>query len=167
MWFRRRRRRPQLDLAALDRLSDSISRAVALIEEKLAPTPPAAERRRPVELVIRRSPDEPGPDPEPDPEPELDPQPEREPRPEPASEPQPKTAPEPDQPEGFVLFVPTSSGYRLVNDGDLTPQRGERLRVEAEWYRVLRLGPSPLPGDSRRCAYLEHAFFEHEEATLA
>jgi hypothetical protein len=165
MWFRRRRHRPQLDLAALDRLSESISRAVALLEEKLAPTPPPppAGPRRPVEVVIRTSPNEPEPQPLPEPVPEPEPEPESEPapqpeEPEPSPEPAPAPAPQqPAEPDGFVLFVPTREGYRLVDNGSLTPEPGERLRVEEEWYRVLRLGPSPLPGDPRRCVFLEYA----------
>jgi hypothetical protein len=57
--------------------------------------------------------------------------------------------------EAFILFVPTPAGYRLtVADGPV-PERGELLRVEEEWYRVLRLGPSPLPGNRRRCVFIE------------
>jgi len=142
MWFRSRRRRPQLDLAALERLSETITRAVALLEERLAAPRAAPERPAPPELVIRRADPEPSP-PAPELEPELEPEPE--PEPQPAAE----------GSDGFVLFVATPAGYRLVIPDGITPDRGERLCVEEEWYRVLRLGPSPLPGDRRRCAFLE------------
>ncbi len=142
MWFLRRRRGPQLDLAALERLSEAITRAVALLEERLAAPRAAPERAAPPELVIRR----------PDPVPPA-PEPERDSELEPAEpEPEPHVA---EGSDGFVLFVATSAGYRLVIPSGITPDRGERLRVEEEWYRVLRLGPSPLPGDRRRCAFLE------------
>lgn len=52
-----------------------------------------------------------------------------------------------------LAFVPGSS-YRLV---DIPPGHlghGDMLTVEGEAYDVARIGPSPLPGDSRRCAYL-------------
>lgn len=147
MWFRRRRRRPQLDLAALERLSEAITRAVALLEERLAAPRAAPERAAPPELVIRR------PDPVlPPPAAELEPEPELEPERESESEPEPHSA---EGLDGFVLFVATPAGYRLVIPDGITPNRGERLRVEEEWYRVLRLGPSPLPGDRRRCAFLD------------
>ena len=61
----------------------------------------------------------------------------------------------PTLPSGFVLFVPTTAGYRLATPDGIVPKPGERLRVDEEWYRVLRLGPSPLPGDRRRCVFLE------------
>ena len=61
----------------------------------------------------------------------------------------------PSLPSGFVLFVPTAAGYRLAAPDGIVPKPGERLRVDEDWYRVLRLGPSPLPGDRRRCVFLE------------
>ena len=153
MAFFHRRRRPQLDLAALDRLSDTIARAVALIEERLAPPQSREEPRRRAELVIRRQPDWREPERrEPDPpEPEWRPEPEPEQPPEPAR----GAAARAPAPKGFVLFVPTTAGYRLTTPNGVTPEAGERLRVEDEWYRVVRVGPSPLPGDRRRCAFLE------------
>lgn len=163
MWFLRRRRRPQLDLAAFDRLSETIARAVALIEERLAPAPsPEEPSRRRAELVIRREPD---PSEAERREPEQ-PSPGWVPAPEPDREPDPAgeqpSLPEP--PPGFVLFVPTSAGYRLTTPDGVTPEPGERLRVEETWYRVLRLGPSPLPGDARRCAFLEPSGYPAEGA---
>jgi hypothetical protein len=52
-----------------------------------------------------------------------------------------------------LAFVP-GSGYRLVEiePGPLEP--GGTMVVGDEEYRVARIGPSPLPGDGRRCAYL-------------
>ncbi len=168
MWSLRRRRRPELDLAVLDRLSDTIARAVALIEERLAPTPAGAGPRPAGELVIREEPRWPEPEGWPlereqrrEPEPEADgdgdgdrePEPEAEPEPVREAPVRPVSVPEP--PTGFVLFVPTPAGYRLAAPDGLVPRPGERLRVEDVSYRVLRLGPSPLPGDRRRCVFLE------------
>jgi hypothetical protein len=166
MWFLRRRRRPELDLASLDHLSETIARAVALIEERLAPPPAPVEPRRRGELVIRREDsgsepeipvreEPPAEPPRPVPKP---PEPEPEPEPEPPPEPRP---PPREASPGFVLFVPTAAGYRLATPDGVVPEPGERLSVEDAWYRVLRLGPSPLPGDPRRCAFLEP-----QEATL-
>lgn len=52
-----------------------------------------------------------------------------------------------------LAFVP-GRDYRLVEieQPDLTP--GVAIEVEGEEYEVARTGPSPLPGDRRRCAYL-------------
>lgn len=57
--------------------------------------------------------------------------------------------------DGWVAFVDSPAGYRLrVNHGP-PPSRGAAVELGGVGYRVLRLGPSPLPGDRRRCAYLE------------
>ena len=51
-----------------------------------------------------------------------------------------------------IVFVPGAT-YRLV-EHVASAARGDRVELEGEEYVVCRLGPSPLPGDSRRCAYL-------------
>jgi hypothetical protein len=52
-----------------------------------------------------------------------------------------------------LLFVPGSS-YTLV-ESELPPlRRGDAVEHDDEEYVVGRIGPSPLPGDERRCAYL-------------
>ncbi len=54
----------------------------------------------------------------------------------------------------FLLFVSKPSGYELrERDGEL-PEAGEELDEEEGRMRVLKVAPSPLPGDSRRCAYV-------------
>lgn len=58
-------------------------------------------------------------------------------------------------PGGWVAFVGSADGYRLVEREGAAPGRGERVEVEGTPFRVLRSGPSPLPGDRRRCAFLE------------
>ena len=74
--------------------------------------------------------------------------------PEPASPaPEPDAAPPPVQ-AGHVLFVPAPDGYRLVQRDGPPPDRGAALALEEGAFRVLRLGPSPLPGDRRRCVFV-------------
>lgn len=53
-----------------------------------------------------------------------------------------------------LLFVPGAS-YRLVQIAPRELERGTRLDLRGEGYLVSRVGPSPLPGDPRSCAYLE------------
>jgi hypothetical protein len=53
---------------------------------------------------------------------------------------------------GHLLFLP---GYELVEREGTPPAPGRRLEHAGSVYVVLRHGPSPLPGDRRRCAFLE------------
>ena len=56
--------------------------------------------------------------------------------------------------DGHVLFVWKTSGYELVErDGD-PPGVGSEVDLDGESLRVTKVGPSPLPGDRRLCAYL-------------
>ncbi len=57
--------------------------------------------------------------------------------------------------DGWVAFVPSPDGYRLLRRDGLPPGRGAVLELEGGTFVVLRLGPSPLPGDRRRCAFVE------------
>jgi hypothetical protein len=52
-----------------------------------------------------------------------------------------------------LAFVPGAS-YRLVDIDRPGLGPGDPLEVDEEEYVVGRVGPSPLPGDPRRCAYL-------------
>jgi hypothetical protein len=54
-----------------------------------------------------------------------------------------------------VLFVPAGDAYRLVHADGGPPSAGETVDADGVAYRVTRVGPSPLPGDPTRCAYLE------------
>ena len=74
---------------------------------------------------------------------------------EPIQVPDPSPEPEPEGPTSFVALVPSSEGYRLVDVTGLLPGRGGTLEVEGATRVVARLGRSPLPGDRRRCAFLE------------
>ncbi len=53
-----------------------------------------------------------------------------------------------------LLFVP-GQAYRLVEVEYRTLTVGTALEVDGEVFYVTRLGSAPLPGDTRRCAYLE------------
>jgi len=54
----------------------------------------------------------------------------------------------------YLLFVSKSTGYELrEREGD-PPEPGAEVEEEEGAMRVLKIAPSPLPGDSRRCAYL-------------
>ena len=53
-----------------------------------------------------------------------------------------------------LLFVP-GQAYRLVEVEQRTLTVGTALEVDGEVFYVTRLGSAPLPGDMRRCAYLE------------
>jgi len=132
MWFRRLFRRrpkpPPLDLSALDRLEEAIARVIALVPE-------ARAGRRTVEPPSDAShpaTNEPEPD-------DLEPD-----------------EPEPGEPEpgasAHLLLLP---GYELVELNGPVPERGARIEHDDRAYVVLRHGPSPLPDDRRRCAFLE------------
>ncbi len=53
-----------------------------------------------------------------------------------------------------LLFVWKPSGYELVEREGEPPGVGEQIEVDGREERVTKVGPSPLPGDGRRCAYL-------------
>ncbi len=126
MWFRRRRQ-AQLDLSALDRLTELVGRIVALLPEQ-----PAAQEPEALRAAV------------------PDPAPARTPAPAPAP------APAVVQPEpATLLLVATPAGYRLVEPGGVAPARGDRVQLAEGSFRVLRRGPPPRPGDPRRCAFLE------------
>jgi hypothetical protein len=57
----------------------------------------------------------------------------------------------------YLLFVSKPTGYELrEREGEL-PAVGAVLDEEEGRMLVTRIGPSPLPGDDRRCAYLQAA----------
>ena len=57
--------------------------------------------------------------------------------------------------EMWLAFVPSPHGYRLLELRSAAPERGGVLELEDGPYRVVRVSPSPLPNDRRRCAYVE------------
>ncbi len=58
------------------------------------------------------------------------------------------------QQQQHLLFVWKPSGYELVEQEGDPPALGTQVEVEGKQLRVTKLGPSPLPGDRRMCAYL-------------
>jgi hypothetical protein len=129
MWFlRRRRRQLPLDLSSLER---SLDRLAELVERIIGLIPELAAPR----------PDNPSAPPV-------------EPAAAPAPEPVPEQAAE-EHEAGHVLFAGGPNGYRLHERSGAPPRRGNVVELDAERFVVLRLGPSPLPGDRRRCAFLE------------
>jgi hypothetical protein len=52
-----------------------------------------------------------------------------------------------------LVFVPGVS-YRLIDIEPTTLVSGAAFDLEGEHYEVARVGPSPFPADTRRCAYL-------------
>jgi hypothetical protein len=55
----------------------------------------------------------------------------------------------------YLVFVWATSGYELrERDGD-PPQIGETVDDESGRFTVAKVAASPLPGDARRCVYLQ------------
>jgi hypothetical protein len=56
--------------------------------------------------------------------------------------------------EKYLLFVSKPTGYELrERDGD-PPAVGAEIEEDDGAMRVSKVASSPLPGDSRRCAYV-------------
>ena len=56
---------------------------------------------------------------------------------------------------GYLLFISKPTGYELrEREGD-PPVLGEEVEDDELRLRVTKIATSPLPGDSRRCAYLQ------------
>jgi len=55
----------------------------------------------------------------------------------------------------YLVFIVKPSGYELhEREGD-PPQVGEQIEDGEQRYWVSKVAASPLPGDGRRCAYLQ------------
>jgi hypothetical protein len=57
--------------------------------------------------------------------------------------------------ETYLLFAWTTSGYELREESGRPPGVGESVEAEGKSLRVVKVAPSPLPGDSRTCAYAQ------------
>jgi hypothetical protein len=57
---------------------------------------------------------------------------------------------------GYLLFVSSPSGYQLVERAGSAPAPGDLLQLDERVVRyvVSRVHRSPLPGDTRLCAYV-------------
>lgn len=56
-----------------------------------------------------------------------------------------------------LLFVWKPTGYELREREGEPPSVGSVVEEDEGRMLVTRIGPSPLPGDDRRCAYLQAA----------
>jgi hypothetical protein len=54
-----------------------------------------------------------------------------------------------------LLFVWKTSGYELRERDGEPPAVGDEVEEDAVRLTVTKVAPSPLPGDRRRCAYLQ------------
>jgi hypothetical protein len=54
----------------------------------------------------------------------------------------------------YLLFVWKPSGYELREADGEVPAVGAEVEEGDQRLRVTKVAPSPLPGDSRLCAYL-------------
>lgn len=54
-----------------------------------------------------------------------------------------------------LVFVWSASGYDLREREGEAPEVGSSLEEESGRFLVTKVAPSPLPGDTRRCAYLQ------------
>ncbi|HZN21134.1 MAG TPA: hypothetical protein VFB57_01100 [Gaiellaceae bacterium] len=55
---------------------------------------------------------------------------------------------------GYLVFVWSTGGYTLEERNGEPPQVGTQVEDGERRFRVVKLAPSPLPGDARSCAYL-------------
>jgi hypothetical protein len=56
-----------------------------------------------------------------------------------------------------LVFIWSASGYNLREREGEPPEVGSSLDDESGRFVVMKVASSPLPGDTRRCAYLEPA----------
>ena len=55
----------------------------------------------------------------------------------------------------YLIFVWSPSGWELQEREGEPPEPGSAIEVNGRQERVSKIGPSPLPGDSRPCVYLQ------------
>jgi hypothetical protein len=55
----------------------------------------------------------------------------------------------------FLVFVPRPTGYELREQDGEPPAIGSELELDELRFQVTKVAPSPLPGDERRCAYVQ------------
>lgn len=59
--------------------------------------------------------------------------------------------------KSYLLYVSKPTGYELVERDGEPPAVGAELEEDGVHLRVSKLGPSPLPGDRRRCVFTQAA----------
>jgi hypothetical protein len=57
--------------------------------------------------------------------------------------------------DAYLLFVWTTSGYELREEHGTLPGVGDDVEADGKALRVYKVAASPLPGDTRACAYLQ------------
>jgi hypothetical protein len=55
----------------------------------------------------------------------------------------------------YLVFLWRPSGYELVEREGDPPSVGDVVEEDGGRMTVVKVGSSPLPGDSRRCAYVQ------------
>lgn len=58
---------------------------------------------------------------------------------------------------GHTLFVPTATGYTIVERDGPPPRLGDEIAVDGIAYRAERYRRSPFPADSRSCVVVQPA----------
>lgn len=58
---------------------------------------------------------------------------------------------------GHVLFVWSANGWTLQEREGESPSVGSTVQDGERVLRISKIGPSPLPGDRRRCAFTQLA----------
>ena len=56
---------------------------------------------------------------------------------------------------GYLVFMSKPTGYELRDRQGDPPSVGQEIEDDGARLRVSKIGPSPLPGDRRLCAYLQ------------
>jgi hypothetical protein len=59
--------------------------------------------------------------------------------------------------DSHLVFVWTPAGYQLREKEGEPPAVGDEVEEDGTRLRVVKVGPSPLPGDPRSCAFLQGA----------
>ena len=54
-----------------------------------------------------------------------------------------------------LLFVTKPTGYELAEREGDPPATGSTVELDDARFEVVKIASSPLPGDSRLCAYLQ------------
>jgi hypothetical protein len=57
--------------------------------------------------------------------------------------------------QNYLAFVWTATGYELREERGEPPSVGSTVESDGKRWTVYKIAPSPLPGDSRVCAYLQ------------
>jgi hypothetical protein len=55
----------------------------------------------------------------------------------------------------YLVFVWTPTGYQLRERAGEPPSVGDEVEEDGTRLQVSKVGPSPLPGDHRLCAFLQ------------